>query len=260
MNAITPNINYFAQYAEAASANQIEGKLLKFSKGDWTYGVDGLELPAGIRLVALMNTLTIGWQRWFGGKPTDTRFGLVANGYQPPNRQELGDQDSSLWEADANGDARDPWAFVNRFVLIRPDDSAVFTFSTSSRGGINAIGELCKKYSRAVPGKYPLVSLEVGSYSHSDRSIGKVKFPTFNVVEYVDAAPFDEARGEPAPPMGASNVFQIWQARPPTPPRPDRIDGPPLIDETSIYGSKQPPAGRTLAEIDDDIPFMWEGR
>jgi len=34
MNAITPNINYFAQYAEAASANQIEGKLLKFSKGD----------------------------------------------------------------------------------------------------------------------------------------------------------------------------------------------------------------------------------
>ena len=194
MNAITPNINYFAQYAEAASANQIEGKLLKFSKGDWTYGVDGLELPAGIRLVALMNTLTIGWQRWFGGKPTDTRFGLVANGYQPPNRQELGDQDSSLWEADANGDARDPWAFVNRLVLIHPDDSAVFTFSTSSRGGINAIGELCKKYSRAVPGKYPLVSLEVGSYSHSDRSIGKVKFPTFNVVEYVDAAPFDEAR------------------------------------------------------------------
>lgn len=121
MNAITPNINYFAQYAEAASANQIEGKLLKFSKGDWTYGVDGLELPAGTRLVALMTTLTIGWQRWANGKPMDTRFGLVANGYQPPNRRELGDEDSAVWEVDANGDARDPWAFVNRFVLIRPD-------------------------------------------------------------------------------------------------------------------------------------------
>jgi hypothetical protein len=173
MNAITPNINYFAQYAEAASANQIEGKLLKFSKGDWTYGVDGLELPAGTRLVALMTTLTIGWQRWANGKPMDTRFGLVANGYQPPNRRELGDEDSAVWEPDANGDARDPWAFVNRFVLIRPDDNTVFTFSTSSRGGINAIGELCKTYSRAVPGKYPLVSLDVGSYSHSDPRVGR---------------------------------------------------------------------------------------
>ena len=242
MNAIAPNINYFAQYAEAASANQIEGKLLKFSKGDWTYGVDGIELPAGTRLIALMTTLTIGWQRWFGGKPTDTRFGLVSDGFQPPNRQELGDHDSSLWEPDANGDARDPWAFVNRLVLIHPDDSAVFTFSTSSRGGINAIGELCKKYSRAVPDKYPLVSLEVGSYSHSDRSIGKVKFPIFNVVEYVDAASFDEARGEPAPTMGVSNVYQIGQA--PSPPSPPgAIEGPPPIERNDYN------------PIDDDIPF-----
>jgi len=242
MNAITPNINYFAQYAEAASANQIEGKLLKFSKGDWTYGVDGLELPAGTRLVALMTTLTIGWQRWANGKPMDTRFGLVANGYQPPNHRELGDEDSAVWEVDANGDARDPWAFVNRFVLIRPDDNTVFTFSTSSRGGINAIGELCKTYSRAVPGKYPLVSLDVGSYSHSDPRVGKVKFPIFNVVKYVDAAPFDEARGEPAPTMGVSNVYQIGQA--PSPPSPPgAIEGPPPIERNDYN------------PIDDDIPF-----
>jgi hypothetical protein len=55
--------------------------------------------------------------------------------------------------------------------------------------------------------------------------------------------------------MGVSNVYQIGQA--PSPPRPGMIeDGPPPIDETSVYGSAQPPAGRTLAELDDsDIPF-----
>ena len=58
--------------------------------------------------------------------------------------------------------------------------------------------------------------------------------------------------------MGASNVYQIGQA--PSPPRPGMIeDGPPPIDET--FGlwlwRRLPPAGRTLAELDDisDIPF-----
>jgi hypothetical protein len=224
MNAITnvSNPNYFADYAEAVSSNSIEGKLLKFSKGDWVCGPDSAEVPTGTRLVALMNTLTVGWQRWANGKPTDNRLGLVAVGFRPPPRRDLGDDDTARWELDAAGDARDPWCFTNRFALVSRDGE-IFTFSTSSRGGIGAIGELCKQYSRAAAGAYPLVSLDVGSYMHSDRSIGKVKFPVFKVIEYVDATPFDEARGDIA-------------SLPP--------------------GDREPAfAGAAPVEMDDDIPF-----
>jgi hypothetical protein len=58
----------------------------------------------------------------------------------------------------------------------------------------------------------------------------------------VDAAPFDEARGEPAPTMGVSNVYQIGQA--PSPPSPPgAIEGPPPIERNDYN------------PIDDDIPF-----
>jgi hypothetical protein len=205
MNDMIPDSkNYFLLYAEAVFANRIEGKLLRFSKGDFIYGSDDAVLPTGTKLVALMNTFSVGWQHWVAGKPADGRFGLLVDGYKPPQRNELGDDDSSSWETDANGDKRDPWVFTNRIVLVQQDDDATFTFVTSSKGGIEALGDLSKTHGKAIkkthPGTYPVVSLEVGGYIHSNKSIGRVKQPVFRVIEHIDAAPFGGAPAEDAAP------------------------------------------------------------
>jgi hypothetical protein len=58
----------------------------------------------------------------------------------------------------------------------------LFTFSASSKGSIGAVGVLSKIYGQQMrqrPGQYPVVSLGVNSYQHSNRSLGRIKFPVF---------------------------------------------------------------------------------
>jgi hypothetical protein len=195
-----PDTNPFAEYASAIAARRLDGKLLKFNKGDWL--AEGGLVPEGTQLVALMDTLMVGWQKWQQQRPVDTRMGLLVDGFKPLRRHELGDENSSTWERDARGDLRDPWQFINNLVLVAPDDDEIFTYSTGSRGGIDAIGKLCAAHGKAPAGVYPLVCLAVGSYQHRDRTIGRVKYPILEVVGTVEAAPFDDAlarsRGEPA--------------------------------------------------------------
>jgi hypothetical protein len=91
--------------------------------------------------------------------------------------------------------ARDPWQFSNMLLLIDQNASAIFTFTTSSKGGIDAIGNLCKSYGREVlmrPGEYPVVALGSGSYQHPNRSYGRIKTPSFAIVGWVDKGPADE--------------------------------------------------------------------
>jgi len=102
---------------------------------------------------------------------------------------------------DANGDRKDPWSFINTLVFISPlPEASIYTYSTSSRGGFNAIGELCRQHAKAPDETYPLVKLETGSYQHKDRSIGRVKFPVLEIVKHVARGPYDAelaaARGE----------------------------------------------------------------
>jgi hypothetical protein len=111
MNNMMTKTSPFGLYAAAASPRALDGKLLKFSKGDWLVGADGDVLNAGSKLIALMNTLTIGWQKWQDGRPVEARTGLVVDGHRPPQRAELGDDDPRTWEVDANGETRDPWQF-----------------------------------------------------------------------------------------------------------------------------------------------------
>jgi hypothetical protein len=204
MNALVkPSANPFEAYGLAASTRRIVGKLLKFSKGDFLAGQDADEVKIGTRVVPIMASLQSGYIKWLDNTAVEHVMGPIAEGYVPPRRDTLGDTDESQWETDDRGEARDPWQLTNQIGMVSVDDPKdVFTFATSSRGGMGAIGELCKTYGRHMreaPDQYPVVELGVGSYQHRDKSFGRIKFPTFAIVDWVDAkayvAAYEEARG-----------------------------------------------------------------
>src|SRR5262249_47472200 len=158
----------------------IVGKLLKFSKGDYLAGQDGEEVPVGTKLVAVMDTLTVGWIKWQDARPVEHRMGPIAEGYAPPPRSELGDTEEDKWDLDDRGEPRDPWQFSNYLILLDAETKDAYTFTTSSRGGLGAIGELSKAYGKRIrqePDCYPVIELEVGSYQHTNREFGRIKYP-----------------------------------------------------------------------------------
>jgi hypothetical protein len=188
----TGNRDVFTIYGESAGTGYITGELLKFSKGDWLAGQENREIADGTKLVAVMESLVVGWQRWENQRPVSYRMGLLVEGFVPPPREELGDDDEALWESDDTGEARDPWQMTNYLQLVDPGNKdTVYTFTTSSKGGLGAIAKLCREYGRAHEkehrdNQYPVVMLTTGSYAHRDRSLGRIKFPQFTIVGWVN--------------------------------------------------------------------------
>lgn len=196
--------NYFETYgSQMAVGTTITGQLLKFSKGDWLAGQEDEEMEVGTKLVANMDSLTVGWVKWVDNKPVEQLMGLLIDGFQPKRRGELGDTDESEWEVGTDGKARDPWQFTNYLVMKTPgkratDDDELYTFATSSRGGLNAIGSLCKFYgkeTRVKPNDFPIVVLNVDSYMHPNKEFGRIKIPSFSMEDSVNS-PFKAAGWE----------------------------------------------------------------
>jgi hypothetical protein len=190
---IKPTPNPWEAYGDAMATRTIVGKLLKFSKGDYVAGTSDEDVAVGTRFAAVMDSLHVGWIRWQNNRPTEQRMGPISENFQPPRRTELGDLDESQWETDDDGHPRDPWQFSNYLVLVAVDDDELFTFTTASRGGLNAIGELCKTFGKTMrqqPDKYPVIELGVGSYQHSNRAYGRIKYPVLAVVDWIEKKRF----------------------------------------------------------------------
>jgi hypothetical protein len=188
----TTALNAYEAYGAATAARAFIGDLLKFSKGEYLAGVDQYEVPIGTELAVAMSELVVGWVKWVDGARVDQRCGPIQS-FQPPQRHELGDDDQDAWDSDDEGRPRDPWQFENRVPMIGTDDEqSVFTFTTSSRGGLSAIGELAKTYGHRLhthPNEFPIVKLGVGSYAHRNRSFGRIKYPIFEVIGWTDSRP-----------------------------------------------------------------------
>ena len=192
-------VDPFQAYGDQVRQTAIVGHLLKFSKGDWVAGEEQAEIPDGTKFIVHMGELLVGWVRWKDSRPTDHVMGRVIDGYKPPRRETLGDLDENEWETDDAGQARDPWQFSNYLLMLGPDldtgeMTQAYTFVTASRGGINAVGDLCVKYGkmrRQRPNDMPVVELSQGSYQHKDRSLGRIKYPIFNVVGWEPATIFE---------------------------------------------------------------------
>jgi hypothetical protein len=182
--------NYFEQYGEQTAQTNIVGRLLKFSKGDWLAGEDNEELDVGTKLVAVMDQVLVGWVKWVDNKPVQQLMGLLIEGFQPAKRGELGDADDSEWEVDDQGRPRDPWQFTNYVIMKAPgkkitDVANLYTFTTSSRGGIGAVGKLCSEYGKAMrerPEEWPVVALKSTAYDHPNKQFGRIKVPVLEVV------------------------------------------------------------------------------
>ena len=191
----TNNKSVFGAYGDAANTRLYDGELLIFSKGDYLLGKDKREIPIGTRVQAHMHGLMIGWVKWDESKPGAHVVGLLIENFQPPRRGELGDLDKTLWPLDDDGEPRDPWQFCNYLPMNDRDDP--WTFTTSSKGGLNAIAALCAEFDhwmRKHPNKNPAVELGVDSYQHPNRSYGRIKFPVFKIIDEGD-----ERVPDPAP-------------------------------------------------------------
>lgn len=184
--AVQGGYDPFAAYGQEAGGG---GSFLKFSKGDWTKGQAEEEVAVGTRFVVNMDELAVGWVRWGDGKPQDRRMNSLVSGARPDPRDALGHDDQSEWETDNDGNLRDPWQKTNELPLVDLETGDQLTFSTSSRGGIGAIGNLCKAYGREYRlkgGLVPVIEVGVDKYKHKDASRGWIKVPVLTIVDWIE--------------------------------------------------------------------------
>jgi hypothetical protein len=167
----------------------ITGSLLKFIDRD--YFADKTEkLPESTTLVAT-GTVTA-WVKWQDGNPEHR---VTHAGQAHPQRDDLPDQDQSLWEIDEKftGKPRDPWRDARYVYLIDPRTGRDFTFVTDTKGGRAAVGDLKNAIAnvrRARPGAVPLVKL---AWKMMSTQFGPRPRPVFEVVEWRGGGSNDEA-------------------------------------------------------------------
>lgn len=204
----------FAAHAQANRATNIVGRLLKYSKGDYTVG--DTPIPYGHRFIAHMDSILNGWIRWEDNKPQAHVMGRVKDFYQVPARSTLGFDDEDLWEVDDRNEPRDPWQRSYYIVLksapsfdipvefsnnpdgedeIRGhDDGTLFTFPASSTGSIGAVNRLIERYAELKaqhPDDWPIIAIGSSSYAHKVKAFGRVKFPVFTVVGWAPKGVFE---------------------------------------------------------------------
>jgi len=192
--AVQDGYDPFAAYGQEAASG---GAFLKFSKGEWLLGQNDDEVTLGRKLVANMEDMSVGWIRWADGKPAERRLGLLAQGFRPERRDELGYMDQELWDIDeASGKPKDPWNFTNEIPMADPETGEQMTFSASSKGGIGAIGNLCKAYGKergARIGFVPVIELGRDSYKHP--TYGKTYVPVVTIVDWMENGAVPEPQG-----------------------------------------------------------------
>jgi hypothetical protein len=204
MNELVPKpegkLNPYQNYARAVAIRRLDGERLHFNKGAWLVGENGV-LEDGATLVAIVPQLRIGWVKFRANAKVDEAMGYLSEGFVPPRRDQLDDDDGVNWEKQPDGQTKDPWTQVNELVMISPENDEVFTLTTGSKGGFAAIGGLCADFAPDF-GMYPLVRPSSDSYQHKVRAYGRIYVPLLPVLKWVEAAPFDailaKSRGKAA--------------------------------------------------------------
>ena len=170
--------------AYLASTAAESGKFLKFAKGEWLAGVDEEEIEAGTEMVVNLVGVTCGHIKWQDGAVVDESMTPIVEGLFT-QRESLGDLDRDLWETDDDGQPKDPWTRTTKMPLKDPASGGELIYTTSSRGGIGAIGRLVsaiRRGQRQGMAGLPVIRLDVGSYKH--RQYGKVFVPSFPVISF----------------------------------------------------------------------------
>jgi hypothetical protein len=200
------------------SGGDLFGDLLKFSgkTGAWTAGAQGIEVPIGTQLVAILPEMLAGYVKWSDGELVEQALVPVTEAYDPKAlRVSLGDTDRDKWAQGEDGQHGDPWKEAAYLPLKNLKTGAEYTYSTSSLGGVRAVKKLVATYAwqlRAAPettaNHLPVVELGARSYKHADRKRGTIFNPMLTGIDWVPASAVtdkgDDRQGEmfePAQPV-----------------------------------------------------------
>lgn len=226
----------FREMAQAMRTRTgFDGTILKFAKGNWTAGKDGIGMNDA-ELIALIDRLMYGFIKWEDKHAVDFHIGFIADRFKPPKRGQLGDTDRSLWDKPN----QDPWQMTFVLPLTHVAEGELYFFSTSSQGGRNCLASLQEAYADhrelhpQEAHKLPRIVLAADSYNHQD--YGHVDVPLLDITGWVD------------PPTKNPKIKAI---RPPAPttPLPAIAAAPKSAPE--IIENRETVTGH----LDDDIPF-----
>jgi hypothetical protein len=160
------------------SSNFIIGGMIKYNKG---YILNKTEEPP-LDITLLVVSIVTCWVRWWDHAPTEHR--VTHSGQLHPCREDLPDQDQSLWQVGLDGEKlADPWKDSRYVHLINLQTGQDFTFVTDTYGGRMAVGELkssIRNVRMAHPNAMPIIKF--GNSTFKSRKFGEVARPVFIIV------------------------------------------------------------------------------
>jgi hypothetical protein len=109
------------------------------------------------------------------------------------------------------------------------DQGELFTFVVSGKAAIREAGSLSRAYARhrkTWPNDFPIIALNVGSYQHRDRAIGRVKFPELNIVGWAPKTDFMNALAA----AGLVPVEEVNEAMATPATQPSEEEPPPILE------------------------------
>jgi hypothetical protein len=172
----------------AAHGVGMAGTFMKFDgkEGKFVKSQDGTELPEGSEYVVIYDQIQAGWVKFAGkGVQPERKQGAIFDGFVPPQREELGDNDQDLWETGLDGKPQDPQQFQILLPLLSTADDELFVFQTTSptgRRACDAIIRMCGRMQAKEPNDYPVIKLRISGFEHKDERVGWVKTPAFDRV------------------------------------------------------------------------------
>lgn len=158
---------------------------LKFSKGDWSYGADQTEVETGSEWAVNPTSIRTGYQCW--GKDQTPDSGTLLGERLAPIGAVI---DANELPQHANGKWQ-PAVSLQMRCASGEDEGLQVEWGSCSVGGVKAYKEqllapIGAKLQAGDTACVPVVKLETDFYMHKDKAIGKVKFPVFKLVRWMD--------------------------------------------------------------------------
>jgi hypothetical protein len=140
---------------------------MKFSHTAGQYAVGETEIiPLGTRGITRANEIEWGYKRYEDNRFVDQRWGRIDR-FTPPPEDKLPDNEP---RQQPDGSLKRLWQFsmVLPITLLNAGGQT-YAFSVTSKGGIGAVGTVCREYSKRLqkgPPGLPVVELKEDKYWH----------------------------------------------------------------------------------------------
>jgi hypothetical protein len=177
------------------------------------------------------------------------QIGRVADGYQPPPREQLGDLDEEFWP-----DGKDPWVRVDLLPFWDVESREVLLFSATNQGSRDAVANLIGAFVNNIAAhpedsnKVPLVELAADSYVNKHGK--QIFYPVFEIVDWIER-PAAVRRILPPP----VKLLELTAVPTPVPATPPGDPTPAKSDQRAPAVAKAKSKKPAKLDYDDEIPF-----